>query len=133
MLFLMSKKSKSQLLYHRMSKESYTCPIFTLSVLRSSYPFYNVSFYIKWVTTSWTFSTKLTGDYSCSFCFFLCVNISSLNSSVSLCRIFFLSLSRSTFLSPKDYALQKETALLSFSFLSFYISLVLFCSVFLNL
>ena len=30
----------------------------TISCPRSSYPFYTVSFYIKWVTTSWTYSTS---------------------------------------------------------------------------
>ena len=41
---------------------------------RSSYPFYIVSYYIKWVTTSWTHSTGSATnftDISLLFCLFL--------------------------------------------------------------
>ena len=40
-------------LYHLIHSIINVCP-------KSSYPFYKVSYYIKWVTTSWTYSIPLS-------------------------------------------------------------------------
>jgi len=44
----------------------------------SSDPFYVVTFYIKWVTTSWTYSSS----HSIEFCVYFCVSMRGKNHSI---------------------------------------------------